>query len=342
MRKIVDDERLIFKCCSLYYQDEIGQKEICDILEISRPTVSRMLKLGKELGIVKIEISNPDNLVYGKMEREIEKKFNLREVIIVPSAPIYDGKVLLNPELGRAALKFMARILRNGQYVGVSMGMTLHNIVNADYFVEDSVDCTFVPVLGGVGESRLEIHSNYLVQEFAEIFGGECVQLFSPAIFSQRSLLEKFLQEKTIQKVTKLFQKLDVIIMGIGVPISEYSTVLQSGYADHKTLEKFAERGAVGDIILRYFDIEGNTEPFTEFNERVGGINLEHLKKISCRVGVATGKHKINAVTGAINGKFINVLITDVDCAEGLLHYSDDYGYKNKATKRASTKNKFS
>ena len=28
MRKIVDDERLIFKCCSLYYQDEIGQKEI--------------------------------------------------------------------------------------------------------------------------------------------------------------------------------------------------------------------------------------------------------------------------------------------------------------------------
>ena len=111
MRKLVDDVRLIFKCfkcCSLYYQDGIGQREICELLGISRPTVSRMLNAGKELGIVKIEIHNPDNLMYGQLERELEKKFNLQEVIIVPSAE--NGK---NHELGRVALKFMTRILRD-------------------------------------------------------------------------------------------------------------------------------------------------------------------------------------------------------------------------------------
>ena len=92
MKKIVDDVRLIFKCCSLYYQDGLGQKEICEVLGISRPTVSRMLTIGKERGIVRIEIQNPDNIAYGKMERELEKKFNLQEVIIVPSSPISDGQ----------------------------------------------------------------------------------------------------------------------------------------------------------------------------------------------------------------------------------------------------------
>lgn len=59
MRKIVDDMRLLVKCCSLYYRDNLGQEEICEILGVSRPTVSRLLKLGREKGIVKIEFSTP-------------------------------------------------------------------------------------------------------------------------------------------------------------------------------------------------------------------------------------------------------------------------------------------
>ena len=70
VKKIIDDVRLIFKCCSLYYQDGLGQKEICEVLGISRPTVSRMLSIGRERGIVRIEIQNPDNIAYGQMERK--------------------------------------------------------------------------------------------------------------------------------------------------------------------------------------------------------------------------------------------------------------------------------
>ena len=311
MRKLVDDTRLIFKCCALYYQDNIGQKDICDILGISRPTVSRMLSLGKELGIVKIEIHNPENLEYGQMERELEKIFGLQEVIIAPTIS----------DLGRTALKFMKRILHNGDYIGISMGSTLQSIARADCSIENPVACNFVPIIGGVGESRIDIHSNYIAQEFAERFGGDCVQLFSPAIFSNRKLLEAFLKESTIHKVIKLFKKLDVVIMGIGVPTTEHSTVLQTGYINKNTLEDFANRGAVGDVVLRYFDINGNTEPFAEFNNRVAGLRLEQLKKIRCRVGIAGGKYKTQAVIGAIAGNLINVLVTDIDCAESLFNF---------------------
>lgn len=323
MRKLIDDVRLIFKCCSLYYQDGVGQKEICQSLGISRPTVSRMLNAGKELGIVKIEIHNPDNLLYGQLERKLEKLFNLQEVIIVPSTATSD-KSTVHPEIGRAALKFLTRILRDKDLVGVSMGTTLQSVARADFFVDGEVNCTFVPVLGGVGESRPDLHSNYIAQEFAERFGGNCVQLFAPALFSKRALLEEFSQEKTIRRVTNLFGKLDVLVMGIGSADPEFSTVLKTGYVDRRSLEIFGRRGAVGDIILRYFDINGNTSPFDEFNRRVAGIQLSLLKKIPCRVGVAGGKHKIQAVAGAIDGGCLTVLITDIDCAQGLLNLKSD------------------
>jgi len=319
MKKIVDDVRLIFKCCSLYYQDELGQKEICEVLGISRPTVSRMLTIGKERGIVRIEIQNPDNIAYGQMERALEKKYDLQEVIIVPSSPISDGQYPINSEIGSATLAYLSRVLMDGYLVGITMGLAIQNVVRSDYFIRSPIKAKFVPLVGGVAESRLDIHSNYLAQEVADRFAGDCVQFFAPAVFSQRTVLEGFLKEKTIRNVICLYSRLDLVLMGIGIPSTEHSTILKTGYVDRAILEDFTERGAVGDIALRYFDENGDTAPFQDFNERVAGISLDTLKKISRRVGVAGGRAKKDAVLGAIRGGFINVLITDIDCAENLI-----------------------
>ena len=319
MKKIVDDVRLIFKCCSLYYQDGLGQKEICEVLGISRPTVSRMLTIGKERGIVRIEIQNPDNIAYGRMERELEKKYHLQEAIIVPSSPISDGQYPVSSEIGSATLEYLSRVLLDGYLVGITMGLAIQNVVRSDYFIRSPIKATFVPLVGGVAESRLDIHSNYLAQEFADRFVGDCVQFFAPAVFSRREVLEGFMEEKTIRNVIRLYSRLDLVLMGIGIPSTEHSTILQTGYVDRAILEEFTSRGAVGDIALRYFDESGDTTPFQDFNERVAGIPLDTLKKIPRRVGVAGGRAKKDAVLGAIRGGFINVLITDIDCAENLI-----------------------
>ena len=72
------------------------------MLGISRPTVSRMLSLGKETGIVRIEIQNPDNVLYGQMERELEKALGLKEAIIVPGGLGPESTSHSDAELGRA------------------------------------------------------------------------------------------------------------------------------------------------------------------------------------------------------------------------------------------------
>ena len=83
MKKIVDDERLIYKVCCLYYQDDMNQKEIGDYLGISRSSVLRMLQKGKEIGIVTIELNNPVSYNYGDMEKTLETMFGLRDVVLV-------------------------------------------------------------------------------------------------------------------------------------------------------------------------------------------------------------------------------------------------------------------
>ena len=144
MKKIVDDNRLIYKCCYLYYMDGLGQKEICDQLGISRATVSRLLKAGKENGVVRIELDNPDSILYGELERKIEQQLGLKEVLIVDEMEL-ESKADHMQRVYEEALAYLARIFHNKDYIGVSMGKTLYHLANGKINVEE-VDCTFVPV----------------------------------------------------------------------------------------------------------------------------------------------------------------------------------------------------
>ena len=131
--------------------------------------------------------------------------------------------------------------------------------------------------------------------------------------------MKGFLQEKSVNYIYDYFKKLNSVVMGIGIPERGGSTMVSAGYIDEKKLDEFVERGAVGDIALRYFNKEGNTEPFREFNDKVASIPLDQLKKVENRIGIGGGVEKVNAIKGAIRAQFINILITDVDCAQKML-----------------------
>ena len=83
-------------------------------------------------------------------------------------------------------------------------------------------------------------------------------------------------------------------------------------------LDELRQLGAVGDVCLRYFDADGNPIQ-SVLNDRVIGMDLEQLRKIKRCVGVAGGKRKVAAIRGAMRGRYINVLITDVNTANELI-----------------------
>ena len=321
MKKIVDDWRLIYKVCSLYYEDDMRQQEVSDYLGISRATVSRMLQKGKESGIVRVEVINPVQFSYNKLEKALERKYGLKEVIVVESSALDTKTESVSRMYERAAL-YLSQFFKDGDWIGVTMGHTLHNIVKTNRAFEKDKKLMFVPIVGGIGQStidKVDVQSNRIAQEFSRKFGGTYTQFLSPAVFSEQKAMEYFLKEKSISYIFDDFQKLDTLIMGIGIPQRVESTLVRAGYITGENLEKFARDGMAGDIALHFFDEDGDTEKFRAFNDRVAGMPIEMMKKVRNRIGIAGGENRAEAIRGAIKGGFINMLITNIDAAEKLL-----------------------
>lgn len=225
MRKVVDDKRLIYKCCKLYYEEDMSQQEIADRLEISRVSVNRMLRSGREEGMVVVRVVSPDLLEYTRLEQKLEQLYGLKEAVVVESSPLNTRYDHINA-LGMETLKLLENYLHGGDLVGVSMGMTLHNICLAPREEAVGIRCTFVPLLGGISNGRssaANIHSNQIALEFARLFGGEYVEFYAPAVFSDKAVLQGLMKEQSMQSILRYYKELKTVITGMPVTSTTHS-----------------------------------------------------------------------------------------------------------------------
>lgn len=168
MKKIVDDTRLMTKVCDLYYNENISQVNIAKILGLSRPTIARLLNSARDLGIVEIRIANLEEIRYWELERRLEKSLGLKEVIVVDCG---DSEEEMKANIGSTAGRFLVNHVHDGDMVGVSMGSVLHQMVES---VEKpgARDVTFIPLIGGMGQLSMELHSNSLAEKLSSVFRG--------------------------------------------------------------------------------------------------------------------------------------------------------------------------
>ena len=312
MKKIVDDERLMVKICDLYYNQDISQKKIADQLGLSRPTVSRIISNAKEQGIVQISIKTLEGTDYIDLERRIETIYNLQEVLIINPRPTPEE---LRAELGRVASQYLERVIKDNNVVGVSMGTTLNQVVS-HIKNPGAKKVTFVPLIGGMGHLRMELHSNYLVEALADRYNGDFIPMHAPARVSNPLIRDEFMRENSIARVIKLCDRLDVAIVGIGYP-NNTSAIMATGYYGQDEMEAMRDKEVAGDICMQFFNAAGETAPYKSDNNVIG-IEIKKLRKVPHSIGVAGGVEKVSAIRGAINGRYINTLITDAECAKKL------------------------
>lgn len=307
--------RLMVRCAKMYYEDNMNQDEISEILQVSKSTVSRILAAARNKGIVKIIVDNPLKDDYIQLEKEIESKFGLKEVIIVDSGN--DAKETKR-NLGKAAAEYIQRIMKDGQIIGVTWGTTLKEIPQ---FVENDRKrkVTFIPMLGGIGEAEIDIHPNQIALQLAKKFNAESKLLHAPYQVDSMERKESLISDKNIWEFFKLFDSIDVALMGIGSPLLNTSTLVESGYYTMEDIKMLVQQGAVADISSLFIDKDGNGDKF-EFNKRVIGIDLERIKKIPLTIGIAGAVEKKDAILAAIRGKYIKVLIVDEGAARSILN----------------------
>ena len=115
---IFDDASLLYTVAKYYYIDDYSQSEIAKILNISRPQISRLLKRARELEIVKIEISMPNNIKDESKAEKIKKYLNLKDVLIVEDSN--DNKLLYVK-----ASEYLSALIEKSKKIGVGWNETL-------------------------------------------------------------------------------------------------------------------------------------------------------------------------------------------------------------------------
>ena len=312
MRKVINDPRLMIKVCDLYYMQDMSQMEIAKTLNLSRPTVSRLLAAAKEEGIVQINIANLDSVKYWKLERELEKQYGLKDVIIVDSGSSDEE---MKQALGKAGARYLEYIIKDGHRVGISMGSTLYHVVS-NITNPSASDVTFVPLVGGVGQLRMELHANHLADVLSRKYGGKFYPLHAPARVSNRTIRDELIKEESLASVIRMASRVDIAVVGIGYP-SENSAIKATGYFKYNEIESLRKRKVAGELCMQFYNIDGDTEPYRDDNTTIG-IDIQVLRKVPRSIGIAGGIEKLSAIKGAINGRYINTLITDIQCATAL------------------------
>jgi deoxyribonucleoside regulator len=309
---LLEDRRLLVKIAQMYYEEGATQSEIATEVGVSRSLISKYLTKAKELGIVEIIIHDEEIHPFKNLERKLEKIYGLREVVITPTF----GPDTAKSRLGVATSKYLLRIIKDGQTIGVSSGTTLHEVAKAMPTVQSFPNVTFVPLVGGVGDERVDTHANYLVAKLAEAINAKYKLLHAPVVVDTKEVKDILIKQKSIQTIFNLAAHSDVAIVGIG-GTPEHSTMVKS-YLGREYNDEFKNTDVVGDICYNFINKHG-TASTIDWNDKVISLNIEKLKEIPLVIGVACGFEKVAAIKSSLIGKLIDVLVTDEQTAKVLI-----------------------
>ena len=311
----LDELRLMAKVARMYYRDGLRQLQITERLNIHQSTVSRLLKRAEKEGIVRMTLTMPSGL-HADLEDELQTAYGLREAIVVDSVDQEDQVVR---DLGAAAAFYLETTLKARDVVGISSwSAALLAMVEAMHPSPRAAGTQVVQILGGIGSPSMELHATQLTRRLANLLGGVATLLPAPGAVGSAEARRVMLKDRYVQEAIALFKSMTVALVGIGAVTPSKMLAASGNVFSAKELKSLSERGAVGDICLRFFDAQG-APVVTPLDERVIAIELSDLKRVDRVVGIAGGRRKLAAIRGALRGRRINVLITDRNTAERLV-----------------------
>ena len=318
----LEELRFIAKVARLYYGESMTQAAIASQLDISQATVSRLLKRAVVEQIIRISVSMPVG-VYADLEDQLEARYGLKRAIVVDCPDDCDDTLLLDA-LGSAAAYYVETTIRQNEVIGISSwSATLLAMVDAMPQLNRSLNVQIVQILGGVGSPSAEIYAARLTERLARAVNGQTVFLPAPGVVLSEDAKELMLKDQFVQEAMRYFDQVTMALVGIG-DIQPSKLLASSGNVfSNEELETLRQYGAVGDICLRFFGAGG--QPISApVDRRVIGISLDQLQKVRRCVGIAGGARKYAAIRGALEGRWLNVLITDHLTATRLVTEKDE------------------
>ena len=137
--------------------------------------------------------------------------------------------------------------------------------------------------------------------------------LNSPLFLDSKDACLSLKSQKQILDTFNLAYQSDYVLLGIGTIDADphFSSLFRSGFINEKEVLEIKEKGGVCNLCGAIYDENGKFLDI-DINHRTMAVDLVKLKEGKPKIiGIVAGEKKCEAVKGALNGGWIDILFTD-------------------------------
>lgn len=303
---------LMLRVAKMYYEMKMGQQEIGEKENISKSTVSRLLKSAMDEGYVEVRVK-PPMFSAADLESELSSRFSLRKAVVVPDMT-GDPRVLLQDVAGAMA-EDLPKYINDHSVLGVAWGRTLNGLIQLLPKMRRE-NVIVIQLNGGSSRALYESGATEIVRAFKNAVEGDGYLLPAPAIVDEPRIAQVIMEDSQIASVLALAKRCETAVFSVG-HIAQESVLYELGCFTPLEYKAIGQR-AVGDVCSHFIDLEGQVvDPVLD--ARVVGTPLDQIKHIKNKLLIAVGIQKERALLGALRGGFADVLYVDEPLAKAVL-----------------------
>ncbi len=295
----------------LYYEEDLKQDDIAEILGVSRASVFNLLQRAREEGVVNITI-DPARMERIALAQAMTRQTGLRECFIIPEEgrpePLHD-------RVARFGARLLEQRLTNSDVLGVAWGRTVLSLSKA--LAPMVLPGATIAQITGSAIATYDFSPELCTSNIAVRIGGRCINLHAPGLLSSASMKKLLMQEPIIEQHFRLLRTCTRTLFGV-THIGSETLLKDSGFMSDQVLADYQRLGAIGFVAGYFFDAEGQVV-LTEIDERHVVMPRDDFLSVPERICVAGGLSKVGAIRGMLKGGYASVLVTDAATAEAVL-----------------------
>lgn len=293
-----------------YYKSGLTQDEIAKRLNMSRQRVNRIIGNCIDYGIIEINIVNL-NKSHIELEARLEQKYRLKDVRIIENVDPENIYV----DLGKTAGQYLASVIKDGDIIAFSRGRCTSAL--ADHMPSlNKTNITVTQLLGNDRKNRQQLEVDSVVYRFSEKLNATPHLLYAPIVVGDESFRQSLIKEDFFANTYNILRSCNIAVVGIGTAQSQWKHMAQLCDLKKAVSEEWASQ-IVGEVATHFFDAQGQSVS-PPFRNRIIAIELEDYLNIPLRIGIAGQSKKLQAIKAALEGGYVNALITDLETATQL------------------------